>query len=75
MKVRKPRVTIGKKGVGLGNVGVSVGGKNARVNLGRKGASGTVRGKGWSFNTRKGCSLPLGLLVITIVVAGYIRLA
>jgi len=74
MKIRKPRITIGKKGVGLSNIGASVGGKNARVNIGRKGLSGTVRAGGASFNTRKGCSLPIGLFLAALaaVVAGML---
>ena len=42
IKIRRPQIRIGKKGVRLANVGLSLGGKGARVNVSRKGASATV---------------------------------
>lgn len=57
MKIRKPKIAIGKKGVKLTNIGASIGGKGGRVNLSRKGVSATVGTKGASYNTRRGCIL------------------
>lgn len=70
-KIRKPRLRIGKKGVKLEGGGVSVGGKNARVNLSKSGASvsggvGKARynsRRGWSL----GCVLPI-LMVASMMV-------
>lgn len=68
MKIRKPRIGISKKGVSLTNIGARIGDKRAGVNLSRKGVSGSVKiGKG-SYNTRKGCSLPLfGVFIVTLI--------
>lgn len=68
MKLRKPRIAIGKKGVSLRNVGVRLGGKKAGVNLSRKGASvgGNVGGVG--YNSKRGCVLPFfGILIVVIL--------
>lgn len=63
MRIRKPRITIGKKSIGRSNVGASVGRKNARVNIGCKGLSGTVRTGGAPVQYAPGCSLLIGLLL------------
>lgn len=54
-RFRKPSLRINKKGkISLSGAGLSAGGKNARVNLSKSGVSGTVSGKGSSYNTRRG---------------------
>ena len=63
LKLRKPSLRITSKGVKLTNIGASLGGKNARLNLSRKGVSATVGTPGASMNTRRGCLLsPLTLI-------------
>jgi hypothetical protein len=57
IKIRRPQIRIGKKGVKLSIVGLSLGGKGARVNVSRKGASATVGVRGARYNTRRGCLL------------------
>lgn len=64
MKIRKPRIGIGKKGLKVSNVGVRLGGKRAGINLSRKGASASFKVGRGSYNTRKGCSMPFFLLVL-----------
>lgn len=56
-KIRKPQLRITKKGVRLTNVGATIGGKHARLNVGRKGVSTSVGTRGASLNTRRGLTL------------------
>lgn len=68
MKIRKPRIRIGKRGPRLTNVGVRLGGKRAGVNLSRRGASGSIKVGKASYNTKRGCSLPFfGILFFLLL--------
>lgn len=71
MKIRKPRLGIGKKGVKISNIGVRLGGKRAGLNISRKGVSASGKVGRASYNTRKGCSLPFFLVIL---IAGLILL-
>lgn len=73
-RVRKPRLRMTKKGLKLSGGGVSIGGKNARVNVSKSGTSfsggvGKARynsRQGWSM----GCTLPiLSMLVLIAALA------
>jgi hypothetical protein len=64
--IRKPRLRISSKGVRVAPPGLRIGSR-AGVNILRKGVSGFVRGKRGSFNTRRGCSVPLGVLLVLLV--------
>ena len=60
-KFRKPRLRISKKGkISLGGGGVSVGGKFARVNLSKSGASTSTIAGPVAYNSRRGWSFGLG---------------
>lgn len=63
-RVRKPRLTIGKKGVKVSSGGVSIGGKNTRVNISKSGVSTTTKIGKASYNSKRGCSMPLGILIL-----------
>jgi hypothetical protein len=71
-RFRKPRLSIGKKGVKVSSAGASIGGKNFRVNLSKKGISTTSKVGKASYNSRRGCSMPLGILLL---IAGVIIMA
>ena len=63
LKIRRPKLRITSKGIKWTNVGASIGGKNARFNISRKGVSATVGTRGATLNTRRGCLLsPFTLL-------------
>jgi hypothetical protein len=68
LKIRKPALRVTSKGVKLTNIGASLGGKNARINLSRKGVSATVGTPGASLNTRRGC-----LLSPVTLIEGWLR--
>lgn len=71
MRIRKPRLRIGKSGkISLSGGGVSFGGKNARVNLSKSGVSGTLRAGKASYNTRRGCSMPFFVAGILLFLSG-----
>lgn len=60
-KFRKPRLRISKKGkISFGGAGVSVGGKHARVNLSKSGASTSTSAGPVAYNSRRGWSFGLG---------------
>ena len=70
MKLRKPRIGIGKKGIGLRNVGVRVGGKGGGVNLSRRGVSVGGSAGGVSYNSKRGCTLPFfGVFCLGVLLA------
>lgn len=69
MKIRKPRISIGSKGVRLTNVGARIGSKRAGVNLSRSGTSFSGSAGGASYNSKKGCRIPLfSVLVLALAV-------
>jgi hypothetical protein len=57
IKLRKPRLRLTSKGLKVQNVGVTVGGKSARVNVTPSGSSVSVGVPGATYNTRRGCLL------------------
>ena len=57
IKLRKPRLRLTRKGLKVQNVGVTVGGKSARVNVTPSGSSVSVGVPGATYNTRRGCLL------------------
>lgn len=71
VRVRKPRVYLDEDGVGVSPPSVRVGGKTG-VNISSRGVSFSTGGKGWSFNSRRGCllKLPWMLLVIGLLLGG-----
>jgi hypothetical protein len=62
--IRWPRIRVSKKGkVSVVNAGVSLGNKNARINVGRQGVSTSVGVPGARLNSRRGLLLsPFTLL-------------
>jgi hypothetical protein len=63
IKLRKPRLRLTRKGLKVENVGATVGGKGARINLSRSGVSASGGVPGATYNTRRGCMLsPFTLL-------------
>ena len=63
IRLRKPKIRLTAKGIKLVNLGASIGGKHARINLSSQGVSATVGTPGASLNTRRGCMLsPFTLL-------------
>lgn len=65
-KFRKPRLTIGKKGPKISGAGASIGGKNFKVNLSKSGVNTTSKIGKASYNSKRGCSMPLGILLLVI---------
>jgi hypothetical protein len=64
-KFRKPKLRISKKGkVSFGGGGVSVGGKNARVNISKSGASTSGKAGPASYNSKRGWSLGCAVIII-----------
>lgn len=77
--IRRPQLRITSKGIRISRPHVRIGGK-AGLNVSSQGISASVRGKGGSLSTRKGCrwnvlrwlGLVLGLLVIGVL-GGWCR--
>lgn len=57
IRLRKPKIRITARGIKLVNLGATIGGKHARLNLSPRGVSATVGTPGASLNTRRGCLL------------------
>ena len=57
IKLRKPRLRLTRKGLKVQNVGVTAGGKSARVNVPPSGSSVSVGVPVATYNTRRGCLL------------------
>jgi hypothetical protein len=71
-RFRKPRLRVNKKGkISLSGGGMSIGNKNARLNISKSGVSGTVGAKGKSYNTKRGwnCGF-IALMFIGSALAG-----
>ena len=53
-----------------------IGGKQTWVNVGKRGTSVTTRGKGWSYNSRRGCSIgcPGCLLSVLLCVGALLAI-
>lgn len=62
INIRKPRLRISKKGIGITPPSARIGGK-VGINISKRGVSGSVRTKYGTANTRNGCSLAPCLLV------------
>lgn len=57
-RVRKPRLRISKRGkVSLSGGGISVGGRNARINLSKSGVSTSFGVPGIRYNSRRGLTV------------------
>lgn len=69
IRFRKPRLRINKSGkISLSGGGMSVGNKNAHLNISKSGVSGTVgTGKGQSYNTKRGWNCGFALLLFVVV--------
>lgn len=72
MKLRKPRIGLGKKGIRIQNIGARVGGKKAGINLSRRGVSVGGNVGGASYNSKRGCSLPIGILLVLLALSGFL---
>ncbi len=60
-KFRKPRLRISKKGkISFGGGGISVGSRQAKVNLSKSGASTSTSAGPVHYNSRRGWSFGLG---------------
>lgn len=77
-KFRKPRLRMTKKGPKLSGGGMSVGGKNAKVNFSKSGASLSAGAGKARYNSRRGwsmgCVLPIVTLLVTVVVLAVVAI-
>lgn len=68
--VRKPRLTVGKRGISISPPSLRIGGKTG-INVSRSGVSVSSRTKHGTFNSRRGCSRTLGMFLLPVIgVAG-----
>jgi hypothetical protein len=65
--IRKPRLRLTLKGLRVSPPSVRIGGRTG-VNISKRGVSASVHGRRGSFNSKRGCSVPLGILPILLVV-------
>ena len=72
MHIRKPRLRITKKGLKVTKPSVRLGGKSG-FNISSRGVSASLRTKAGSFNSKRGCSIPLFgsiLLILALFLFG-----
>jgi len=73
MRFRTPRIRISPGGIKITNIGARIGSRWAGLNIGRRGVSSSVSGKGWSYNSRRGCSLnPFACCSVIALMPGII---
>lgn len=65
--IRKPRLTVSSRGVRVQAPAMRIGGRSG-INISKKGVSYSVRSRAGTYNTRRGCSRPLFLLIGLVVV-------
>lgn len=63
ISIRKPRMSLTKKGLRVTAPSARIGGK-AGLNVSRSGVSYSVRSKAGSFNSTRGCSRTMMLVVV-----------
>ncbi len=71
-KVRKARLRINSRGVSVTPPSMRIGDSDSYVNVGKRGVSYTKRTRFGSFNTRNGCSVPIGIFLCTVFAAAMI---
>jgi hypothetical protein len=69
-KIRKARLRITSRGISVTPPSVRVGDSDSYVNIGSRGVSYTKRTRFGSFNTRNGCSMPIGVFIVVVACAG-----
>jgi hypothetical protein len=70
LRVRGPRVRVTPSGkVRLNRPSVRIGGRRTGINLSSRGVSVSTRGRGWSYNSRRGCTARIpGCLIPALLV-------
>jgi len=63
--IRKPRLTVSSRGVRVQGPAVRIGGRSG-VNISKKGMSYSLRTRAGTYNSRRGCSRPLFLLLLVL---------
>lgn len=70
--IRKPRLTIGKRGMRISPPSLRLGGRGSGLNISKSGVSVSSRTRHGTFNSKRGCSRTLGALLLPVIgVAGF----
>jgi hypothetical protein len=78
VRVRGPRLRVTPSGkVRMSKPSMRIGGRRTGVNLSSRGVSVSTRGRGWSYNSRRGCAarIPGCLIPALFVVAAGLFLS
>ena len=65
-KLRKARLRINSRGVSVTPPSMRIGDSDSYVTVGKRGVSYTKRTRFGSFNSRNGCSVPIGLFLCAV---------
>lgn len=78
VRVRGPRLRVTPSGkVRLNKPSVRIGGRRTGINVSSRGVSVSTRGRGWAYNSRRGCSarIPGCLIPVLLVLVAVLSLA
>jgi len=68
-RIRKPQLRITSRGVRVSPPSVRVGDSDSYVNVSSSGVSYTKRTRFGTFNSRRGCTVPIGVFVAVFCVS------
>lgn len=71
MKFRKGRITLGKRGMRATGPRLRFGGKRSGFNLSKSGLSYSTRIGKFNLNSKRGCTMPVGILAFLILLVGF----